>query len=89
MDNHLQLYYILSLIKSTNCLCKWWEKDSTGYTEDLNKAGKYTKKQIDEKSDYYNNGKDTVALLCKDVEEKAIRSVYISQLNTTFTFNKE
>jgi hypothetical protein len=40
----------------------WWRANSSGYTFDINEAGAYTRKQVEENPRYYNNGIDTKAI---------------------------
>jgi len=58
-------YYILSLKHSPGYAGQalWWGPNDRGYVEDLNKAGLYTKAQIEEQPGYYNDGTDTLAIL--------------------------
>jgi hypothetical protein len=57
-------YYILSLKHSPGYAGKslWWGPDDRGYVEDMNYAGKYTKEQIEENPEYYNDGVSTLAV---------------------------
>ena len=55
-------YYILSLKHSPGYKGKalWWGPDNSGYVEDLEQAGLYTREQIEEKRDYYDDGYTTL-----------------------------
>lgn len=75
MTNKNQMYYILSLKWSKGVLFVWWRPDDNGYVSDLDKAGKYSRKQIDEQPDYYDNGDSTLAVPCELVDKKAMRAV--------------
>lgn len=57
-------YYVLSLSHSPGYAGKslWWGPNDSGYVEDLQHAGLYTSEQIKARSNYYNDGKDTLAV---------------------------
>ena len=78
------MYYILSLKWSVGDLFVWWQSNNSGYTSNLEKAGKYSREQVGEKPDYYDNGKDTLAVPCELVEKEAVRVV----LNNGSTIEK-
>lgn len=40
----------------------WWRSGNCGYTSDESKAGLYLEENILSHNDYYNNGKDTIAI---------------------------
>ncbi|PWW37361.1 MULTISPECIES: hypothetical protein [Paenibacillus] len=49
-------YYLLSLKWSAGKgKYVWWGPDSSGYTEDLNKAGVYTEEDLAKRTRYYRN----------------------------------
>ena len=71
-DNVVQFYYILSLkhSKGSDALL-WWGPQNCGYTIALDKAGKYSQGTIDERPEYYNDLKDTMAVKCEHAEALA------------------
>jgi len=58
------MYYILSVKHSPGFrgYALWWGPDDSGYVEDLNQAGRYTREQVEQRSRYYNDGESTMAI---------------------------
>ena len=71
----MQQYYILSIKYTEGYVLTWWRADNSGYTIWLPSAGKYSEDLVKEKADYYNNGKDTIAVPCEKAEEAARKCV--------------
>lgn len=69
-------YLILSL-KWSDGLDKlnWWGPDNSGYAYDIDKAGRYTAKQVAEKPHYYDNDDTTRAVPLNDVYEGKLGTV--------------
>lgn len=66
-----EMYYVWSGQYVGNAMV-WWGKNRSGYTCDLDKAGKYTKEEAIE----ITNCRDSdSAFLCKRIDENAIRTV--------------
>lgn len=64
------IYLILSLKWSdTADHLLWWGPDNSGYTGDIDKAGRYTAEQITEKPHYYDNEDTTRAVPLYNVME--------------------
>jgi hypothetical protein len=55
-------YLILSLSHSTKTQPCWWRENCAGHTNYVVSAGKYTAEEINSDPDYYNNGRDTMAI---------------------------
>lgn len=68
-------YYILSLTHHDPECLVWWRANNSGYCIRLDWAGKYTEEQIKAKPNYYDNGKDTKAVLCEEVEKVMVGHV--------------
>lgn len=82
------LFYVISY-KHTNkyYLCFWWPNNA-GYTEDLKYAGKYTRKQIEGNSKYYNDWVDSVAIPCEELE-KEFRIIQHVEQNRSSIYHKK
>lgn len=72
-----KLFYILSLkwTKPMDGVLTFWREDNSGYCRRLDWAGKYTEKQIKEKPEYYNDGKNTVAIPCEIIDNIGYKAV--------------
>ena|SRR5688572_4093789 len=65
-------FFILSLKWSgQSFVLNWWCPNNNGYTHFLDKAGRYTRAQVEGNPNYYNDGKNTLAVPCNVVESKA------------------
>lgn len=69
-----KMYYIMSLkhTKPEDNMVLWWRPECKGYTYYIDEAGIYPEAEIKEKPEYYNDGKDTVAVLCEVVRSVAV-----------------
>lgn len=84
------LYLILSLKWSEGKdHLVWWQTDNSGYTPDIDKAGRYTAEQVSKQPSYYDNESTTRAVPLYDVLEgfvgpiqRIIASSYIRPRNT-------
>jgi hypothetical protein len=68
-------YLILSLKWSpdkASGFAVWWGPNSHGYFTDMDKAGRYTQEQIDERPGYYDNGVSTLAIPEQTVLEQSL-----------------
>ena len=65
-------YYILAVEKTRThhegLTLTWWRPECSGYTIYLESAGRYSAELVKEEADYYNNGKDTIAVRCDRAE---------------------
>jgi len=69
-------FYILSLKWSPyGYHLNWWGPNNIGYTIDIDRAGKYTREQVDANPSYYNDGQSTLAIPCGAVESVTHRTV--------------
>lgn len=55
-------YFIISPEKSTSAEVVFWRPNNSGYTTCPFAAGTYTKEQIQENPNYYNNGLSSLAI---------------------------
>lgn len=64
-------YYIINLeySKTEDKLITFWRKDCRGYCWQIDWAGKYPESVVMANKEYYNNGTDTLAVPCDEVEE--------------------
>lgn len=62
----MSYYLILSLSHSTKSQPCWWRANAEGFTNSIATAGKYTSDKINSEPEYYNNGKDTLAIPFSD-----------------------
>lgn len=69
-------YVILSLKWSRGPVLVWWQPKNSGYTPNLDDAGRYSAEEIAAKPDYYNNGESTLAIL-EHVALKQVRNVVL------------
>jgi len=69
------MYYILALDHHNSEALTWWGPDNSGYTIELDRAGKYSQEAVEDKKYYYDNKTGTVAIPCHMVEEFTIRIV--------------
>lgn len=69
------VYYVLSLkwSKRRDGLLTWWRPNNNGYCYRLEEAGRYTAEQIEAKRNYYDDGENTRAIPCANVDAMAIR----------------
>lgn len=80
-----KMYYIMS-IKWTNResdYALWWRPNCSGYTFNIDEAGIYPEAEVMSKPWYYNNGKETVALLCETARAISIMVIPKSPLLET------
>lgn len=56
-------YVILSLKWSRGPVLVWWQPHNSGYTPNLDDAGRYSAEEVAAKPDYYDNGESTLAIL--------------------------
>ena len=68
-------FYIMALNKTKGDTITWWGDNDSGYTIDLNKAGKYDSEDIFKNSACYDNKETTMAIPCEWVEEFAVKVV--------------
>jgi len=73
--NLQDLYYILSLkhTKREDYVFNWWGPNSSGYTVNLDLAGKYELSYIEKYG--YNKG-DTIAIKCSEIDSIAVKLEY-------------
>ena len=57
-------FLILSLKHSPGWSGKalWWGPNDSGYYEEVNAAGRYTREQVEARPGYYNDGVETMAI---------------------------
>lgn len=55
-------FLILSLKWQNDQVLNWWRADAKGYTLRIEEAGRYSADQIAANLDYYNDGKNTLAI---------------------------
>lgn len=76
------LYLIVSLKWSRgapNLL--FWGPDNMGYTDNVSKAGLYTRAQIEQQPSYYNDGEEALAVRFEDVmKSDRLRTVVASEV---------
>jgi len=60
-------YLILSLKWSRAGVLSWWGPDNSGYTTDIDKAGRYSAELVRRKQSYYNDEITTRAILASKV----------------------
>ncbi|MHA2135823.1 MAG: hypothetical protein ACW99J_18350 [Candidatus Thorarchaeota archaeon] len=65
-------FVILSLKWSTGDFAVFWGPNDSGYTTNVDKAGRYSQEQIEDKSNYYNDGKATLAIPVDNVIQLSI-----------------
>lgn len=68
-------YYILSLTHLDPDHYIWWRSNAAGYCTRLDWAGKYTEEEINDPNKRYNDGINTKAIPCDEVDKVAIKSV--------------
>jgi hypothetical protein len=73
-------FYILSLKWTRGDLVTWWAPNNSGYTTVLERAGRYSKADVDAEAGYYNDGVNTMAIPCEVVEKHAQRVVMADSL---------
>lgn len=75
-------YFIISLKWSVgeNHIV-FWRPEAAGYTIDIDQAGRYTQEQLDRDPRYYDDGKNTLAVPCAEIEPLACRVVSDSKLH--------
>lgn len=78
----MKYYYIMSL-KHTHGIDQilWWRDNNSGYTINLDLAGKYTEDDVTKHASYYDNNDATRAILCDSVDKFANRVVSIDLLD--------
>lgn len=65
-------FYIYSVSHSpVNGQALWWGPNDSGYTTDINKAGIYTREQVESHLKHYDNGRETRAVPCALAKEIA------------------
>ena len=68
LNERTKKYLILSLKYSPGRFgAIWWRPEGCGYTEDINKAGRYSEYEVFENETRLNNGKTTIAILESNV----------------------
>lgn len=65
-----ELYYIHSTERKFH-QPMWWSPNKRGYTADLDKAGKYTKKEAEEI--YFSSRKQDIPYLCSVLDARSVR----------------
>ena len=71
-------FYVLALRLSNATYWRWWRPRNSGYTDDLDQAGRYSERDIREAPDYYNDGVQTRAIPCEVVDAmKTSRVLYM------------
>lgn len=68
-------FYILSLKYSKGDNIVWWGPDDGGYTVVLDRAGKYSREQVEGHRSYYDDREDTLAVPCEIAEARTVRIV--------------
>jgi hypothetical protein len=68
-------FYILSLKWSKGDVLTWWCPDNKGYTIVLDRAGRYTREQVEAEMAYYNDDERTLAIPCGVVEAESVVTV--------------
>lgn len=81
-------FYILSLSATRGDLIVWWMPKNSGYTCRLEDAGRYTRERVESVPGYYNDGENTLAIPCSEVEALAIKVVSASSENLATLTNK-
>jgi len=80
------VYLILSLKWSdTHEHLLWWCADNSGYTADIDKAGRYTAEQVTKNPNYYDNDDTTRAVPLYDVMEGLVGPIR-RIVDTTFRY---
>lgn len=66
-------FYIVSVSHTCkdNSYILLWAEDNRGYAYGLDKAGKYSEEIVRSMLDYYNNGKETIAIPCDVIQRLA------------------
>lgn len=65
-------FVIFSLKWSKGNFAVFWGPDNSGYVTNIAKAGRYSQEQIEDKSNYYNDGKATLAIPLDNVIQLSI-----------------
>lgn len=67
-------FYVISLKHShkRDRYITFWRPENKGYAWPLSWAGRYTREQIEQSTEYYNNGSDTIAVPCDFIETLAV-----------------
>lgn len=68
------LYYILSVshTQRENPYIMLWGPENSGYRGRIGSAGRYTAAQVNATPLYYNNGTETIAVLCRVADKLAV-----------------
>ncbi len=75
-------YFVISLKWSVGAdYIVFWRPGAAGYTADLGQAGRYSQEQLDRDRSYYDDGKNTLAVPCEEIEALAWRVVNDQKLH--------
>lgn len=69
-------YFILSVKEPLDReTLLWWGPDNSGYTYQLDKAGRYSREKVLSSLTYYHNSSNTLAIPCQLAEQEAVKVV--------------
>ncbi|MDD4972499.1 MAG: hypothetical protein PHT07_23965 [Paludibacter sp.] len=75
-----RMYYIILLPPTSHYLYFWCQ--FSGYTNDIESAGKYTESQVKSNPAHYNNGMNSLAIPCDEIKN-------CFQTRTRFEYDRE
>ena len=74
-------YYVLSLRWTVGeDYITFWRPNNSGYTTDINQAGRYSQEAIINNPTYYDDCKTTLAVPCEEVEQWVWRVIHSDNL---------
>jgi hypothetical protein len=71
----VKTFYIVSTKYSKGSDIVLWRRNACGYTSVLELAGIYTAEQIAKDPAYFDNGFNSIAVPCKEIEAKCVRVI--------------